>query len=193
MKLLFVNACVRGKSRTLRLCREYIKTNWNDGSAEIHELVLSDEGLEPFNRKMLERRDADTAAMNFSAARYDCARDFAEADRILIGAPYWDFGFPALLKVYLEHVCVNKITFGYTEEGAPSALCKAQELIYITTAGGYIDAAGSLRSYWKEMCGLFGIPKLRMYTAEGLDIVGNDAEKIMGEAVLQFAQRGAED
>ena len=43
------------------------------------------------------------------------------------------------------------------------------------------------------MCELFGIPKLRMYTAEGLDIVGKDAEKIMGEAVLQFAQRGAED
>ena len=60
---------MREKSRTLRLCREYIKTNWNDGSAEIHELVLSDEGLEPFNRKMLERRDADTAAMNFSAAK----------------------------------------------------------------------------------------------------------------------------
>ena len=38
MKGLFVNACVREKSRTLELCREYVKKHW-DGE-EISEFVL---------------------------------------------------------------------------------------------------------------------------------------------------------
>ena len=34
MKTLFINACVRGESRTLQLCREYMKRHWEKETME---------------------------------------------------------------------------------------------------------------------------------------------------------------
>ena len=181
MKGLFVNACVREKSRTLELCREYVKKHW-DGE-EISEFVLKENALEPFNAQMLQQRDADIFAGDLTSVRYDCARDFADADEILIGAPFCDCSFPAMLKVYLEHVCVNGITFGYGNDGTPLRLCKAKKLVYITTAGGYIGSPNSLELYLKELCAMFGIQELQIYKAEGLDIVANDTEAILEETL----------
>ncbi len=181
MKALFINACMREKSRTLRLCSEYMKKYW-DGK-EVQEVALKESSLCPFNEQMLQQRDADISAGNLASSRYDAAREFADADEILIGAPFWDCSFPAILKVYLEHVCVNGITFGYGSDGAPIALCKAKKLIYITTVGGYMTSPNSLELYLKELCAMFGIPEMQIYKAEGLDIKENDAEAIMREAL----------
>ena len=104
MKTLFINACVRGESRTLQLCKEYMKRHWE--KATVKEVSLKDSSLAPVNEEMLRQRDADISAGDFSSSRYDWARDFADADEILIGAPFWDCSFPAVLKVYLEHICV---------------------------------------------------------------------------------------
>lgn len=132
MKTLFINACVREESRTLQLCREYMKRHWEKET--VTEVSLKDSLLTPVNEEMLRQRDADISVGDFSSSRYDWAKDFADADEILIGAPFWDCSFPSMLKVYLEHVCVNGITFGYGSDGVPMALCKAKKLIYITTA-----------------------------------------------------------
>lgn len=65
---------------------------------------------------------------------FDIGKDFAEADEIVIGAPYWDLSFPAALKIYIEHAAVMGVTFHYTEEGRCEGLCRAKHLTYITTA-----------------------------------------------------------
>lgn len=181
MKTLFINACVREESRTLQLCREYMKRHWEKET--VKEVPLKDSLLTPVNEAMLLQRDADISVGDFSSSRYDWAKDFAEADEILIGAPYWDCSFPSMLKVYLEHVCVNGITFGYGSDGAPMALCKAKKLIYITTAGGYLASPNSLELYLKELCAMFGIGEMEMHKAEGLDIWGNDVDAILKEAM----------
>lgn len=185
MKALFISACVREESRTLILCREYMEKHWNGGDVSVREVDLNAEKPKPFDREKLRQRDSDIDARNFTDCRYDFAKDFAAADSILIGAPYWDYSFPALLKAYFEHVCVNGITFGYVE-GVLTGFCHAKELIYITTAGGYIGDTSSLEVYLGEMCRMFGIPELRFYKAEGLDIVGNDAKKILENAAKAF-------
>lgn len=173
--VLFVNACVREGSRTLSLCRNYLRTCCPD--AAVQELVLAQEQLRPLDREGLEKRNADIIRGDLSGARYGHARNFAAADRIVIGAPYWDCSFPALLKIYLEQICVNGITFGYSKEGAPLPLCKADRLVYITTSGGPIGEA--LRLHLEDLCRMFGIAKLELYAAEGLDIFGNDPEAIL--------------
>ena len=61
---------------------------------------------------------------------FDLARQFSEAETIVIAAPYWDLSFPAVLKQYFEQVNVVGITFRYTEEGIPEGLCKADRIFY---------------------------------------------------------------
>ena len=109
------------------------------------------------------------------------ARQFAEADAIVIAAPYWDLAFPALLKIYLEAVTVSGVTFCYSEDGTPKSLCKAKKLIYVTTAGGPIFADFGY-SYVRTMAeGFFGIEETVCFKAENLDVIGMDTEKILRE------------
>lgn len=51
------------------------------------------------------------------------AEQFAQADEIVVAAPYWDLSFPSILKVYLERVCVTGITFHYVEN-REEGLCR---------------------------------------------------------------------
>jgi FMN-dependent NADH-azoreductase len=75
---------------------------------------------------------------HFSNELFDLAKQFAEAETIVVAAPYWDLMFPAILKVYFETITVNGLTFKYGANGIPQGLCKAKKLIYVTTSGGPI-------------------------------------------------------
>ncbi len=179
MKALFVNACVRENSRTKLLCDAYIRKYWQD--ADVKEREVAAEPLLPLDREGLQKRDEDIAAGNLSGEDYSYAREFAEADEILIGAPYWDCSVPALLKIYLERICVNGIMFRYGEGGRTVKTCACRKLTYITTSGGYVPDGSSLELYVGELCELFSIPEVRFIKADGLYIWGNDAEKIVRE------------
>lgn len=70
------------------------------------------------------------------------ANQFKAADVIVIAAPYWDLSFPSLLKVYLEHVAIVGITFGYEESGSVG-YCHGDKIVYLSTCGGYIEGRSS--------------------------------------------------
>ena len=112
MTVLFVNACMRGEqSRTLELCREYL-----EGKENVVEVNLAEMGLKPFDAGMVAYRAQLQKAGVFDDPIFDLSQQFAKADEIVIGAPYWDLSFPAALKVYIEHVSVCDIAFHYTED-----------------------------------------------------------------------------
>lgn len=180
-KILFVNACVREGSRTLELAQCLL----DKLSGEIHEINLERENLKPLDRKMLETREELAAKNDFSDEMFRFAAEFANADTVVIAAPYWDMAFPALLKIYLEQVTVCGMTFCYSE-GVPHGLCRAKRLIYITTAGGTIyDNFGF--DYVKALAQKFyGIGEVLFFKAENLDIDGNDANKILAEAKVKL-------
>lgn len=182
MKVLFINACMRENSRTLALCRKYIEKHLSGDEVSIKELVLSKENLTPLYPAELEERLSDIGKRNFDSQKYAYAKDFADADLILIASPYWDYTFPALFKIYMERVCVNGITFGYGNDGLLHKYCKAEKMVYITTSGGYIGKDSTLEHYVNNLCTMFCIPNLEFHTAEGLDIYGNDVEAILRKA-----------
>ena len=122
-KLLFVNACAREESRTLRLCRHFLAELTG---FEVEELRLFEEDLRPMDAAALAERDACLQAGDYAHPCLRYAKQFAAADLILIGAPYWDLSFPAALKIYLERVSANGIVFRYDEHGMPHGLCKAR-------------------------------------------------------------------
>lgn len=118
----------------------------------------------------------------YSNAMFRWARQFSEADVIVLAAPYWDLMFPAKVRAYLEEVTVAGITFQYNEDGIPQGLCKAKRLLYVTTAGGPIIYNFGFE-YVKALAqGFFGISDVQMFKAEGLDIQGADVNQIMERA-----------
>jgi putative NADPH-quinone reductase len=111
---------------------------------------------------------------------FDYAKQFANADTILISAPYWDLSFPSLLKTYIENINVNGITFSYSEKGYPVSLCNAKKLIYITTAGGPIISDELGFGYIKSLAeNFYGIKDISYIKAEGLDIFGANIQEIL--------------
>ena len=157
--VLYIDSCVRRDSRTQRLALALIKKIGGD----VQHLRLEDIRFEVSDEEFLRERDKLTEEENFDHDMFALARQFAEADKIVISAPYWDLSFPAALKQYIEKICVNGITFEYTPEGIPEGLCRAQKVYYVTTSGGdYVpDEFGY--GYIKALSnGYFGIMDVRL-------------------------------
>ena len=171
-KILLIDCCVRGaQSRTLRLAKRWLD-QW-EPEGQVEHLRLYDLDITPLPLAEVEERQ-DTAL----------AEQFAQADEIVVAAPYWDLSFPAILKVYLERICVTGITFHYVGEQA-EGLCQAQKAVYISTAGGYIGEQHLGEVYVQALFQqMFGIQAFHTVRCEGLDIWGNDPEALLAAAEL---------
>ena len=182
--LLYINACVRKNSRTDELARFVLSKSSDSDTQEVN---LQKERILPLDEETLSRRDNCIASGNFSDAVFSYARQFAQADEIVISAPYWDLLFPSSVRAYFERVCAVGVTFAYTESGEPKSLCKAKRLTYITTAGGFIGEQHLGFEYVRSIATqFFGICDIRMVKAEGLDIVGADVRIIIEKAKQDY-------
>jgi FMN-dependent NADH-azoreductase len=115
------------------------------------------------------------------------AYQFAEADKYVIAEPLWNLSIPAILKAYIDYVTVTGITFKYTAEG-PVGLCTDRKAINIVSRGGIYstEPAASFEmgdKYLKTIFGFLGITDFTTISAEGLDIIGNDVDAIVGNAI----------
>ena len=174
--ILFVNACVREQSRTLILAKRLL--NKLDG--DIREVQLEKKDFPVVDEEFIDRREALLRSGKYDDPMFELGRDFANADTVVIAAPYYDLSFPAMLKQYFEQINVVGLTFAYTEEGIPTGLCKAKELYYVTTAGGPVISDAFGFGYVKALAETFyGIRHVYQIKAEGLDIVGADVDKIL--------------
>lgn len=177
--ILYINACCRESSRTDELAQHLL--SGLDGN--VHQVKLYEKDLKPLDANRLEERDRLLREGMTDAEMLSFARQFAEADIIVISAPYWDLMFPSVLKVYLENICVCGVTFRYSEKGIPVSLCKAERLYYVTTSGGFIGESNFGFDYVKALSkGFFGIGDISFFSAEGLDIYGADVAAIMQKA-----------
>jgi len=181
--ILYVNACVRSESRTDRIAR--VLLGRLGGKQE--EVRLSEDTPEPLSAKRLARRTALIERSDYADPMFRYARQFQQADTIVIAAPYWDLSFPAVLRTYLENVYVTGLVSEYTPEGIPHGLCRARKLWYVTTAGGpYVpDFSYDYIRALATRC--FGIPETELVFAEMLDVEGFDAETIVRETADRIA------
>ena len=174
--ILFINACVRKESRTKILADRVLA----EKGAPVTEIRLSDMVFPTVDEEFLIKRDELVANGKFDDPIFKPARQFAEADEIVIAAPCWDLSFPAALKQYFEQINVLGITFRYTPEGLPQGLCKAEKLTFVTTVGGDFFPEEYGFGYVKALAeNFYGIKNLRLIKAVGLDIDGRDPEAII--------------
>lgn len=181
--VLYINACVRSESRTERIAKALL----GKSGGIIEEVKLTEIDLQPLTEEKLRKRTQLIEERDYSDKMFDLAKQFQKADEIVISAPYWDFSFPALLKLYLENIYVTGLVSEYTETGEPHGLCSAKKLFFVTTAGGtYLpDFSYTYLRFLAQTC--FGIPETELIKAEMLDIDGFDAEAIT-EAKIEEIQ-----
>ena len=180
--ILYVNACVRSESRTNRIAKALLGTL---GGAYA-EVKLAEEKPEPLSEKRLQERTELIERSDYTAPMFRFARQFQAADEIVIAAPYWDFGFPAVLKAYLENIYVTGLVSEYNADGTPHGLCRARKLYYVTTAGGPFIPDFSYDYIRALAVTCFGIPETELIKAEMLDVDGFDAEKIVDETMRKL-------
>lgn len=177
--ILYINACVREDSRTDRIARALLKKL---GGA-FEELYLPDLNFQPLDEEKLNRRTQLTESSRYNDPLFDCAKQFASADTIVIAAPLWDLSFPAILKTYLENIYVIDVVSEYGADGIPHGLCKADKLYYVTTAGGPYTPDFSY-DYIRALATVcFGIKETELIKAEMLDVEGFDAEEIVRSTI----------
>ena len=184
-RLLFVNGCVnRGRSRTLRLARELIS---RIGADEVEEMVLEEAGLAPLDTARLQKREGLAAAGRLDDPEFSEARQYASADVLVVATPFWEFGFNSMTKIYLENISQLGISFVYTDEGVPKGLTNIKKAYYVTTRGGFTDDEHDLGyMMFKEVVGMHGVKDVSILSAGALDIVGNDPEAIVKDAISRI-------
>ena len=192
MKLLFVDCCIsqRGKdSRTRRLADAFLaafREKWPGADVETvtPETLLA---LRPFDAEMLNERDALASVGAWDAPVFDLARQFRAADAIVAAAPFWDMSFPAALRTYIEYISANGLTYHYDENGCHGD-CKARRLVYLTS-GGDVERENSVGVvYWRQLAGMFGIPRFDYVFAGGLDALPDQAPELL-ESARALAER----
>lgn len=133
-EVLFVDCCIRKeRSRTRKVAQALLDAL---DPKEFHVTILDPEaeGMRPLTGAFFEAREALLAKGELEHPRFRYAHQLARADVVVMAAPFWDLSFPAILKIYIENVCVEGITFACDEEGLHGS-CKASRMVFLTTRG----------------------------------------------------------
>ena len=183
MSLLFVNACMREDSRTERLAR-----SWLEGyEGEVIELNIADADVRPLDPARLATYSTSVAAANFDDKLFAYAHQFAQADEVLIAAPFWNYSIPAKLHDYLELVCSQGVTFDIDETGAYVSLCHIGRITFVTTAGGAEVAPEDDHAfgYVRTLATRFWhVGEVQRIAAWGLDGPGADVDALLAAALV---------
>ncbi len=184
MYVLFVDACPRGEgvSRTLSLLHAF-EAAFSKAYPKVKRRTLRLDALRlsPIDGEALSRREALIDAARWDDPLFAPAREFMEADGVIVAAPYWDLMFPAMLKVYIEHLFIRELTFCYRDD-RPIGLCKPRRALFLTTAGSPIGANDFGACYLQAVFSMLGIPTFDCVRAEGLDIAGANVPEILEKA-----------
>jgi FMN-dependent NADH-azoreductase len=194
-KVLYIKANAKpdGESRTFKISdkfiEDYIKNNPND---EVVTLDLYKEGIKPlsiedinviFGPKTEESR-------NHPILKY--VYQFIEVDKFVISEPLWNLSIPAILKAYIDYICVMGITFKYTDVGAVG-LCENKKAINITTRGGEysVEPLASYEmgdKYLRTIFGFLGITDFTSITADELDVENSDIDAIISNSLKEATE-----
>ena len=185
-KLLFVDCCLRGGvSRTKKLADAFLSA-LPKGEYETERLSLGSLDLRPLDAVRYFAREKLLDEGKLDDPMFSLARQLASADLVLVAAPFWDMGIPAILKTYVEHVSISGVTFGCDEEGNFGGLCRAEKMILLTTRGMEIPDGSEQEQatpYLKAICSFFGIGGFELVSAWGMDVVSpQEADKRLARA-----------
>lgn len=178
--LVVINACMREGSRTQKILDVLLGVLGKKYNIEI--IDLSTLNMSWIGEKDLKDRDNGYVPEEFVSM----SKKVANADRLVIAAPFWDMSFPSVLKVFFENISLFNITFTSTQTECVG-LCKAKKVLYITTRGMNIKTGDPLEQatpYIKALSKLWGLGELYVLSAENLDYSSDKEIESKVEAVI---------
>ncbi len=185
VKVLYIDCCIRREqSRTRILAEAFLAALQAKETYQVERLCLMDEPLKALSEGFFAQRESLLAQNNRSHPRFRYAHQFSQADRVVVAAPFWDLGFPALLKLYIENISVEGISFGVDEHGT-HGLCRAERMLFLTTRGGsYNNSPLEMGArYLEALCAFWGIPRFDVVAADGLDLGREEVKTILDRAI----------
>ena len=188
-KLVLIDACIREEeSRTRRIAEPILKELAK--RYEIRRYDLTKMPVEPLTPETY----AERAAGKVPEWALEAARTVAEADRIVVAAPFWDMSFPAVVKVFFEHISLFDITF--TDNGRSCVgMCKCEKVMYITTRGMNIptgDTREQGSSYLLALSRLWDLGTVLTVAAWNMDYSTPEEIEEKIESATRFGLRLAE-
>ena len=171
--LLYIDACVRDEeSRTKRVAEPIMEKLAK--KYDVTKFVLNELPLDVVKKPLLAKRlagDIPQAVMSWAEAVRD-------ADRIVIAAPFWDMGIPAVLKTFFELCSVFDVTFK-SDDKTCYGNCRAEKMLFITSRGMNISTGDEIEQatpYLKALSWLWGLGPLQVVAMQNMDYVS--AEEI---------------
>ena len=91
------------------------------------------------------------------------------ADTIVIGAPIYNFGIPAVLKAWVDLIARAGATFSYTESGPKGLLDGKRSIIAVASGGTPVGSDMDFASgYLKHVMSFIGIQDVEIIAADQL-------------------------
>lgn len=185
MKITYINACLRGgESRTKRIADALLAQLGQ--SCDIDEIDLTSTPLRALDAEQYAKRQEGI----LDPIAVDYAHRVVDSDLLIMAFPFWDMSFPAIVKVFCEHITLNGITFKSAEDGSVSGCCRAKKLIIVTTRGLELEDGSPMEqgsSYLKAIGWLWGVNDVEVISAVGMDCVD---EATREERILSAVERG---
>ncbi|MGB0964560.1 MAG: FMN-dependent NADH-azoreductase [Litorivicinus sp.] len=171
MNVLVINSSARTQTSSSRQITQQVADSLSAKSATIHERDLS-QGM-PFVTEdwvMAGFTDPSEWTEGMQEARTTSDRLIAElksADTLVIGAPIYNFGVPAVLKAYFDQICRAGDTFSYTENGPVGLLEGKRAFIVISSGGVPVDSPVDFATPWlRQVLNFIGITDVQVISAD---------------------------
>lgn len=113
-----------------------------------------------------DRSDAQNAALAFSN---ELVAELQDADTVIISLPVYNFGVPAGLKAWADHVARVGVTFAYTDTGPEGLLEGKRAILAVASGGTKVGSEIDFATPWlKFFLGFLGITNVEVVAADGL-------------------------
>ncbi|KQL43549.1 FMN-dependent NADH-azoreductase [Brevibacillus choshinensis] len=174
----------------------YKETHQND---EVVELDLFAENLPYYGNDLLTAMFKAGRGMELGAEEQKGAdlvkkylNQFAEAEKVVIAFPMWNFTVPAVLHTYMDYLSQAGTTFKYTAEG-PVGLMGDKKVALLSARGGVYSegpmaAVEMANKYVRTLLGFWGISNITEVIVEGHNQFADKAESIVEEGVTKAAK-----
>ncbi|MEB2774075.1 NAD(P)H-dependent oxidoreductase [Algoriphagus sp. D3-2-R+10] len=181
MKILHIISSPREEaSQTIQLGKAIIKkllVRHKEAFVTVRNLTtdplpyLIDTHIQSFNTVPGNRSSTQLEAIRLSDRLLE---ELIESDVIVIGAPMYNFGVPAVLKSWIDHLARAGVAFRYTADGPVGLIRDKKIFLAIATGGVYsvgdYKALDFIEPYLRTSLGFFGMTDITTFRIEGVSV-----------------------